>query len=142
MYLDTSVIVTLFIRELDSEFYGKLTDGEQVSSSVLAYSEFWSALLAKERLKAITQSQRNRAWAAFERQVMEQGIELHPLGLPVFKRANRILEACHPHVPLRSLDALHLAACDQAQDWPLVTGDRRMREAAVVLDFPLAPIPA
>ena len=28
MYLDTSILVKLFVRELDSEFYGKLTDGQ------------------------------------------------------------------------------------------------------------------
>ncbi len=142
MYLDTSILVKLFIREPDSEFYGTLADGEEVSSSVLACSEFCSALLTKERLNAITPSQRLRAWAAFERQVAYQAIQLHPLGLPVLKRARRILETCHPDIALRSLDALHLAACDQAQDWPLVTGDRRMREAAAILNFPLAPMPA
>lgn len=141
MYLDTSVIVKLFTREPESEFYAGLADGEVVSSSMLAYSEFMSEVLAKERAKAITRAQRRRAWSAFEEQVTSESILLHPLLPAAFRRANRILETCHPRVALRSLDALHLAACDQAQDWPLATCDRRMREAALILDFPLTPLP-
>lgn len=139
MYLDTSVIVKLFTWERDSEYFGKLVDGQYVSSSIIAYTEIWSALLQKERTKAINHNQRNRAWNAFERQVLDQTIELRPMGSAVFKRANRILESCHGQIPLRSLDALHLAACDQSQDWPLATADNRMREAAELLGFPLAP---
>jgi len=140
MYLDSAVLVKLFVRERDSEFFGKMTDGESISSSVLAYTEVWSAFLAKERAAAITPEQRRRAWAAFQHNVDEELIELLALNPAIFKRANRILEQCHPQVPLRSLDALHLASCDQLQDWPLCTTDRRMRDAAAVLHFRLMPL--
>ena len=142
MYLDTSVLVKLFTREPDSEYYGKLTDGQTVCSSVLAYTEVWSALLAKERAGSITTEQRRKVWAAIDRNVMSEVIELLPMGPAIFKRANRILEVCHPKVPLRSLDALHLASADQSQDWPLATGDKRMRDAAEMLGFPLTPLPS
>lgn len=142
MYLDTSVIVKLFVREVDSEFYGKLTDGHPVCSSVLAYTEVWSAILAKERSGGLAPTWRRRAWSAFDRSVMNEAIELIPMDSPIFKRANRILEKCHPKVPLRSLDALHLASADHSQDWPLVTNDSRMRDAAAILEMPLSPMPA
>jgi predicted nucleic acid-binding protein len=141
MYLDTSVIVKLFVREPDSEFYGKMTDGQVVCSSILAYTEVWSAMLFKERAEDITAEQRRRAWTAFDRNVMEEVVDLIPVSPAIFKRANRILEACHPKFALRSLDALHLASADQAQDWPLATGDTRMRDAAQMLGFPLTPLP-
>jgi len=141
MYLDTSVLIKLFVREPDSDFYGKLTDGQPVCSSVLAYTELWSALLAKERAKGIAPKWRRLAWAGFERNVMEEMIELVPMGPAIFKRANLILEKCHPAVALRSLDALHLASADQAQDWPLATHDQRMRAAAKHFGFPLTPLP-
>jgi predicted nucleic acid-binding protein len=142
MYLDTSVLVKLFVREVDSGFYGHLTDGQPVCSSVLAYTEVWSALLAKERTGGLTRAWRLRAWEVFDRNVMEDLIELQPLGPAIFKRANRIMETCHPQVALRSLDALHLASADQAQDWPLATHDTRMRDAAELLGFPLTALPA
>jgi len=69
-------------------------------------------------------------------------IRLEPLSEATLKKANHILEQCHPRVALRSLDALHLAACDQLQEWPLCTTDLRMRQAAEVLRFPLSPLPA
>lgn len=141
MYLDTSVLVKLFAREPDSDFYGNMTDGQSVCSSVLAYTETWSALLGRERAKQLTMEERQRAWSSFDRIVLEDLIELVPMSPAIFKRANRIMEVCHPRVPLRSLDALHLATADQCQDWPLATGDKRMRDAAALLGFPLASLP-
>ncbi|HTG43027.1 MAG TPA: type II toxin-antitoxin system VapC family toxin, partial [Verrucomicrobiae bacterium] len=79
------------------------------------------------------------AWASFDRAVMEETIELLPLGPAIFKRANHILEKCHPQLALRTLDALHLACADQVQDWPLATHDERMRQAAASFGFPLTP---
>ena len=139
--MDTAILVKLFVREPDSDYFGKLTDGELISSSVLAYAEFWSALLAKERAAAITGDQRRRAWLAFQRNVDEELIVLAPLSPAMFKKANHFLESCHPRVPLRTLDALHLACCDQLQDWPLCTIDKRMRAAAELLRFPLTEMP-
>lgn len=142
MYLDTSVLVKLFVREAESEHYGQLVDGRALCSSVLAYTEFWSALLAKERQGGVSAAARQQAWGLFEADVVGEVIELLPLGPATFKRANHLLHRCHPRVPLRSLDALHLACADQAQDWPLVTHDQRMREAAELLGYPVAPLPA
>lgn len=141
MYLDTSVLVKLFVREPDSEFYGKLADGQTLCSSVLAYTELWSALLAKERQRGLDAEQRRRIWGRFDQYVAEEVIDLLPMGPAIFKRANHLLARCHPQVPLRSLDALHLACADQAQDWPLATHDQRMRDAANLLGYPLTPLP-
>ena len=142
MYLDTAILVKLFVAERDSEFFGRLVDGQAVSSSAIAYTEFWSALFGKERAGAITGEQRRRAWVAFHRNVEEETIGLVPVSEATLKKANHILEQCHPSVALRSLDALHLAACDQMQDWPLCTTDARMRQAADMLRFTLTPVPS
>ena len=142
MYLDTAILLKLFVREPDSEFFGKLVNGQSISSSALALTEIFSALLGKERAGAITSTQRQRAWSAFQYNVDEELIELTPISPSILRRANRILERCHPSVALRSLDALHLATCDQLQDWPLYTTDKRMRQAADVMGFPLNEMPS
>ena len=139
MYLDTSVLLKIFVREPDSEFYGKLTDGQAICSSVLAYTEFWSALLAKERAGVLTTAQRQQIWSAFDRNVLEDLIDLTPMSPAIFKRANRILERCHPKVPLRTLDAIHLATADLCHDFPLVTTDARLRDAATLMGFSVFP---
>jgi predicted nucleic acid-binding protein len=141
MYLDTSVLVTLFVREPESQFYGQLTDGQVVCTSALSYTELWSILLKKERRGELDAEGRRRAWAAFDRKVMEEVIELIPLGPAIVKRANRIMEKCHPQISLAALDTLHLASADQAQDWPLATADNQIRAAAELLGFPLTPPP-
>ena len=141
MYLDTAILLKLFVPEPDSAFFGKLVNGQPIASSALALTEMFSAMLGKERSGAITNAQRHRAWSAFQYNLDEELIELTPISPFILRRANRILERCHPAVALRTLDALHLATCDQLQDWPLYTTDKRMRQAAEVMDFPLGAMP-
>ena len=140
MYLDTAIIIKLLVAEPDSEFFQDALGGELLSTSELAVTEVWSALLAKERNKAISWQQRLMAWEVFNERVREKQLLLHPLSSVVLKKANWVLAYCHPAVPLRSLDAIHTAACDLSQDFPLCTTDRRMRDAAGVLDIPVFPV--
>jgi predicted nucleic acid-binding protein len=140
MYLDSCILVKLLIREADSEFYGRMTDGQTVSSSMLAYTEVWSAMMAKERGQGIPAEVRQRAWTMFERHHLEDVFDLAAVSDAILRRANWIIGRVHPQVPLRSLDAIHLATADQLQDWPLVTSDQRMRAAATLLGYPLAAL--
>lgn len=55
------------------------------------------------------------------------------------RKARQVRELCHPEVPLRALDALHVAACDLSQDFPLCATDPRMRDAAKMLGIPVFP---
>lgn len=139
MYLDTAIIIKLLVAEPDSEFFQDALENELLSSSELALTEVWSALLAKERNKHISTQQRIAAWRVFNERVQSKQLQLHPLNSVVLKKANRILEQCHPAVSLRTLDAIHTAACDLVQDFPLCTTDKRMRDAAAVLGIPLFP---
>jgi predicted nucleic acid-binding protein len=139
MYLDTSIIVKLLVAEPDTEFFQDALRGQFLSSSELAVTEIWSALLAKERDKRISAPQRVRAWEIFQDRVESQQFLLHPISSVVLKKANRMLMSCHPKVPLRTLDAIHTAACDLSQDFPLCTTDLRMRAAARVLGIPVFP---
>ena len=84
--------------------------------------------------------QANLARAGADREAAGR-IDLLPLSAEVLTASRRILEACHPHVALRSLDALHLASAERLQSWPLCTNDVRMREAGARLGMPLCPLP-
>jgi len=139
MYLDTSIIIKLLVRETDSVFFSERLAGHPLSSSELMWTEVLSALQHKERMQQITSGDGNRAWQMFQEWVQSEQIVLHPLNGVVLKKANHVLERCHPTVPLRTLDAIHTAACDLSQDFPLCTTDRRMRDAAGVLGIPLFP---
>lgn len=141
MYLDSCILVKLLVREADSEFYGRLTDGQPVASSMLAYTEVWAALVAKERKQHITAELRQQAWRRFEQLYLEDIFDLASISDAIVRRANWIIGRVHPQVPLRSLDAIHLATADQLQDWPLVTSDARMRDAAVLMGYPVTELP-
>jgi len=142
MYLDSAVLVKLVVREPDSLFYAKQIDGQTgVWSSQLALTECWSALFRKQREGAIGARSRHTAWRKLQQYVTDGALALLPIDLSVLQRANEIIELCYSEVSLRSLDAIHLASCEAAGAFPLLTNDGRMRAAGLHLRFPLGPLP-
>ena len=140
MYLDTAIIVKLLVRETDSEWFGRNLAGHSFETSELALAEVRSALLAKERAGHITGPERVRAGEKFLGMVEEDLIRLLPLHRSVLERATAIQMACHPRIPLRTLDALHVATCDMHHSGTLATTDGRMRAACE--QFAIALMPA
>lgn len=139
MYLDSCIIVKLLVTEPDSEFFIGSLEGEALVTSELSQPEVLSALLARERAGTISAADRGRAWKEFQARVAMEEIRIEPLESRVLRKAALLLERCHPTVPLRSLDALHLATADLCQDFPLTTTDGRLRDAAVLLGFQVFP---
>lgn len=142
MYLDSAILVKLVVREPDSLFYVEQVHGQSgVCSSQLALTECWSALFCKQREGGLDARTRRTSWRKLERYVTEGALELLPVDRPVLRRANQIIERCYPKVTVRSLDAIHLASCEAAGAFPLMTNDGRMRVAGLHLRFPLGPVP-
>ncbi len=139
MYLDSCIIVKLLVPEKDSEFFQERLENQYLATSELAWTEVAAALLSKERAGILTPAKRQAAWAVFVSRVQAKEIVFEPLDGTSLRKAHHILESCHPRVPLRTLDALHVAACDLSQDFPLCSTDRRMRDAAKLLGIPIFP---
>jgi predicted nucleic acid-binding protein len=139
MYLDSSIIVKLLVDEPETRTLVTALVGLPLSSCELAIPEVRSALFGKEREKRISKAQREAAWQLFRERVRSEEIELYPLNSTTLSKAAQVMERCHPTVALRTLDAIHAAACDLSQDFPLCTADKRMRDAAGVLGIPLFP---
>ena len=139
MYIDSCILVKLLVCEPDSAFFVRALEGHSLVTSELAQTEVFSALLARERAGKIHRSDRRRAWSEFEGRVEAGEIRIGPLTTTVLRKARQVLERCQPEVPLRTLDAIHLATADLCQDFPLATTDGRMREAAVRLGYELFP---
>jgi len=137
MYIDTCVAVKLYTLEPDSEECQRIATGHRLVSSELLYTELWSALLAKERNKVITPGLRQQVWQLFEQHLLDDVIELVALDGHVVREAAEVMAKVHPHVPLRTLDAIHLATYLGIEAGPLFTKDKRMIEAARRLEFPL-----
>ncbi|HXT13278.1 MAG TPA: type II toxin-antitoxin system VapC family toxin [Candidatus Angelobacter sp.] len=139
MYLDTSIIVKLLVTEPDSEFFVRSLEGRRLTTSELAMTEVFSALLSRERAGKIDSDDRRLAWKEFQARVADEEIKIEPLNSIVLRKAAHCLEYCHPPAPLRTLDAIHLATSDLCQDFPLVTTDVRLANAARAMHIPVFP---
>lgn len=141
MYLDSCILVKLVSPEPDSEAYHNLVVGQPVVTSELAVAEVRSALLAKERAGRISARDRARGWRLFQTKVHEQEFLLLPLNRPVIERAATVIEQCHPHVPLRTLDALHLATAELHGAEPMCSSDQRVCDASERIGLMWVPRP-
>jgi predicted nucleic acid-binding protein len=141
VYLDTAILVKLLVREPDTDFYVALVDGQPAWSSQLVLVEAFSALLRKQREGAITGAHRRRAARQVAEDAAARRLGIVLVTQSLLERANAILEVCHPEVPLRSLDAIHLASAERCQSWPVCSNDARIRAAATKLGLPLSPLP-
>jgi predicted nucleic acid-binding protein len=139
MYLDTCILVKLLTPEPETAWFERELRGHPLATSELALVEVKSALFGKERAKVITREQRLRAEAKFAQMIESETVQLLQLNHQVLKKATRIIEICHPRVPLRALDALHVAQCDLAQEFPVCTTDGRMHAAAREMHIPVFP---
>jgi len=139
MYLDTAIMVKLLVREADSEWFDAALVGHHLESSELAWAEVRSALLSKERAGHISSRERISAGEKFAAMVDEDLVRLMPLNRMVVERAGAIQLACHPRIPLRTLDALHVATCDLHRCGTLATTDARMRAAGEQFAIVLVP---
>lgn len=138
MYLDSSVAVKLFVPEPDSDECELIVGGLGFFSSELMMGELWSAILAKERAKRINAKARAEIWQRFENLLNDGVVLLVPLNGLIVREAVEVMSQVHPQIPLRTLDAIHLATYLSVEAGPLFTKDRRMMDAARKLNIPLA----
>ena len=126
IYLDTSVALAWLLTE-DRRPPASLWDETLVSSRLLEY-ETWTVPHVRGLVDSNGEAARGLiGWVAL--------LELTPRVLA------RALDAFPDPVPLRTLDALHLASCaylaDQGQDVELASYDRRMNDVARAMEIPL-----
>ena len=127
IYLDASALVKLLVPEEESEALNQALAGlTDVIVSDLALTEVASALGRRTRERRITRAQAQRLYreASKLRGACRQA-ELTP---PIHRRAERLMLSLP--VPLRALDALHLATALDAEAATVVTFDQHLREAA------------
>jgi predicted nucleic acid-binding protein len=139
MYLDSCIIVKLLSPEPDSVMFSQYCAGQLLHTSELAWTEVFAALLAKERAGKIPRELRERAVERFQSLVARGTMVTVPLNRVALNKANGVLQQCHPDIPLRTLDAIHVASADLCQQFPVVTTDKRMRDAAGRLGLPVFP---
>ena len=143
MYLDSSILVKLVVREPDSDFYVAITDGQtDVQTSELALPECRSALLRKCVSGDIDSQTCEMAWIHLQSMWSDGGgLSLRPVSRLILQEAGEIMQRCMGFVPVRTLDAIHIASCRLSRAYPLVTNDHVMRQAAERLAIPVCALP-
>ncbi len=129
IYVDTSVLVALFLKESKSaeiiQWYSHCT--ADMISATWCVTEFASALSLKQRARQITAEQKHIAWQQFER-LCAHDLQLIPLEPKTFHHASLlILENISG---LRAGDALHLAAAIEAKAKKIATLDTLLAKNA------------
>lgn len=131
VYLDTSDLIKLYIREAGSDDIQALVDqADYVVTSVLAYPEVRATLARRRRKRLMTAAELTRVVAQFEADWAR--LVVLACGEPIAVEAGRLAEV---HA-LRGADAVHLASfavlagrCDD-QDLRFSSADTRLTTAA------------
>lgn len=138
LYLDTSVLVPLFVSEPESAsvraWFGARA-GETLAISDWTLTEFASAMGIKVRAKGLKPAQAHKACALMEKLAADSLKVITPTRGD-YSRAAEYLG--HHALGLRAGDALHLAIAQNEDAECLYTLDRRLIEAAQKLKFKAA----
>ncbi|SAL19464.1 tRNA(fMet)-specific endonuclease VapC [Caballeronia arvi] len=129
MYVDTSVLVALCVREPKSEAAANWYESceDELISGVWCVTEFASALSLKRRTGQISEEQSASAWQDFER-LCATDLQLTPIEPPVFHQAAVL--SLDTSIGLRAGDALHLAIALDCKAHAMVTLDAALARAA------------
>ena len=136
IYLDASALVKLVVPEPESDDMNQALVGlTDVIVSDLALTEMASALGRRAREQLLARDEAQRLYReASKLLTSSRHAELTP---PIHRRAERLMLSLS--IPLRALDALHLATALDAQAATLVSFDPRLRDAAVSQGLFVAP---
>ncbi len=127
VYLDASALVKLFVPEEESDALNQALAGlTDVIVSDLALTEMASALNRRTREKRLTREEARRLYR--EASKLHASCHRAELAPPIHRRAERLMLSLT--IPLRTLDALHLASALDAEAATVVTFDPRLRDAA------------
>lgn len=136
VYLDASALVKLFVPEEESDALNQALAGlSDVILSDLALTEMASALGRRTREQRLTREEAQRLYR--EASKLHAACHHAELTPPVHRRAERLMLSLQ--IPLRALDALHVASALDAEAATVVTFDPRLRDAATSQGLFVAP---
>ena len=137
IYLDTSSLTKAYVSELGSDEVRQLLErtSESIYICSLSLVEFRCALARRTRALTLTDAESQRIWASFEGDVDDGVFDVLPVDNEDHVSARRLIDAVAP-LPLKALDALHLAIVRRARTLlgtRLVTSDAQQAAAASAL---------
>lgn len=137
-YIDTSALAKWYIPEAGAEAFATymLDEAEEAVTSGLTTVELRCVFARKRRAGHLTPELEHELYGRFLRQVADGEMRLLPCDHTMFGSARELIDRL-TGIPLRTLDALHLAAALAADARELATADRVMGDAARLLGLRL-----
>jgi len=130
LYIDSSALVKLYVPEADSDALDAFLRGRLgLMISELAITEVLSAVARRKKEGELRPESANQIRDALLADAGSGSFARLDLDPAVHREAERLLLAA-TSLPLRTLDALHLALAISGAATHVLTFDRRMREAA------------
>jgi predicted nucleic acid-binding protein len=130
IYVDSSALAKLYVPEAESELLDAFLHGRRgLMISELAITEVLSAVARRKREGELRAKQANEIRDAVLVDADSGAFDRLDLNPEVHREAERLLFATDS-LPLRTLDALHIALAFSGRASHILTFDRRMREAA------------
>lgn len=136
--LDTSALAKWYVAEPGSDaFEAFVNETPDRRISRLVTVELRCLLARRRRAGEIDAAYESGAWATFGTHAAAGVFTIDPVTDARFGEAHELVEAL-AHVPLRTLDALHLAAARACAATLLATADAVQRRAAGLLGLEVA----
>ncbi len=134
-YLDTSALAKWYINEPGSEAFEQFVLGlSDAIISRLPATELRCLLARRRRGGEIGQDYESKAFASFEHDIAAGHLRVHGCHDAHFVDAVYLINRLD-QIPLRTLDAIHLAIALDARADTLATADKVMARAAEKLDI-------
>ncbi len=132
-YIDTSALAKCYVREPQSLRVLEWADGHGAPvTAALTLVEFRCLLARRRRGGQIDEKLEQRALAEFDSHVRSGAWHIHPTPFSDYAGARDLIDIL-PGVPLRALDAIHLAAARACGTTDFATADKTQAEAAAAL---------
>lgn len=134
-YIDSSALAKCYIREPRSlEVLDWVEQRKGATVAALALVEFRCMLARRRRAGEIDSALERSALAQFDSHVRSHAWRIHLGAFGEYAEARDLIETL-PDLPLRTLDALHLAAARSVGAADFATSDKTQAKAARALGF-------
>jgi predicted nucleic acid-binding protein len=142
-YWDTSALSKLYLPEADSAgFVQKAANNPVIVTTRLALYEMRRVAFRKDISGFIQAGTAESVLTQLNQDIAAGLIRVVEMDARVEADFNVIMATCYRHappMPIRTLDALHLASSRADGQTELVATDKRLRDAAKLLGFSLFP---
>jgi predicted nucleic acid-binding protein len=129
-YIDTSALLKWYLPERGSTAFGAwIATQDEARISPLTRVEVRATIARKQRNRELGATDARRAVDAFLADLDDGLFIVHPLAEPHWAEAEALLDAL-ADLPLRTLDALHLACARVEQARVFATADLKLAAAA------------